>query len=124
MQTSFWSEIGQSGSAQIGPFTVIGHGTTIGNKTSISNSVVGESCSIGSNLTIEGCYIWHNVTVEDGCKLKHAILCDGGDIEGRSIFGAWCCFVFQGMWLLCPFSSTKNSFVHDLFTSLLSLNSN
>lgn len=85
MQTSFWSEIGQSRSAQIGPFTVIGHGTTIGDKTSISNSVVGESCSIGSNVTIEGCYIWHNVTVEDGCKLKHAILCDGVILKAGAV---------------------------------------
>ncbi|XP_059652622.1 uncharacterized protein LOC132299815 [Cornus florida] len=71
------SEIGQSRSAQIGPFTVVGNGTSIGNNTRISNSVVGEGCTIGSNVLIEGCYIWHNVTIEDGCKLRHAIVCDG-----------------------------------------------
>ncbi|XP_059312141.1 uncharacterized protein LOC132063565 [Lycium ferocissimum] len=70
-------EIKQSRSSKIGPFTVIGTGTSIGNDTEISNSVVGEGCSIGSNVTIEGCYIWHNVTIEDGCKLKHSIVCDG-----------------------------------------------
>lgn len=70
-------EIKQSRSSKIGPFTVIGTGTSIGNSTQISNSVVGEGCSIGSNVTIEGCYIWHNVTIEDGCKLKHSIVCDG-----------------------------------------------
>ncbi|WMV11845.1 hypothetical protein MTR67_005230 [Solanum verrucosum] len=70
-------EIKQSRSSKIGPFTVIGSGTSIGNNTEISNSVVGEGCSIGSNVTIEGCYIWHNVTIEDGCKLKHSIVCDG-----------------------------------------------
>lgn len=71
------SDIGQSCSAEIGPFTVIGHGSTIGNNTVISNSVVGEGCSIGSNVSIEGCYIWNNVTVEDGCILRHAMVCDG-----------------------------------------------
>lgn len=71
------SEVGLSCSAHIGPCTVIGSGTTIGTKTAISNSVVGESCSIGSNVTIDGCYIWNNVIVEDGCELKHAIVCDG-----------------------------------------------
>ncbi|KAL8090381.1 uncharacterized protein LOC141697203 [Apium graveolens] len=79
------SEIGQSRSAQIGPCTVIGNGTTIGNKTAISNSVVGEGCSIGSNVTIEGCYIWHNVIVEDGCRLKHAIVCDGVILKAGAV---------------------------------------
>lgn len=71
------SVVGQSRSAQVGPFTVIGSGTTIGSQSQISNSVVGEGCKIGSNVSIEGCYIWHNVTIEDGCQLKHAIVCDG-----------------------------------------------
>ncbi|KAL2504619.1 Trimeric LpxA-like enzyme [Abeliophyllum distichum] len=71
------SEVGLSRSAQIGPFTVIGNGTSIGSNTEISDSVVGEGCIIGSNVSIEGCYIWNNVTIEDGCKLKHAIVCDG-----------------------------------------------
>ncbi|KAF3454378.1 hypothetical protein FNV43_RR04825 [Rhamnella rubrinervis] len=71
------SEIGLSRSAQIGPFTVIGNGTKIGNNTTISNSVIGEGCNIGSNVSIEGSYIWNNVTISDGCKLRHAIVCDG-----------------------------------------------
>ncbi|PRQ24526.1 putative nucleotide-diphospho-sugar transferase [Rosa chinensis] len=71
------SDIGQSRSAQIGPFTVIGNGTKIGDNTKISNSVIGEGCSIGPNVSIEGSYIWDNVTIEDGCKLRHAIVCDG-----------------------------------------------
>lgn len=71
------SDIELSRSGRIGPFTVIGKATIVGNNTEISNSVVGEGCKIGSNVSIEGCYLWHNVTIEDGCKLKHAIVCDG-----------------------------------------------
>ncbi|KAL4302598.1 hypothetical protein GQ457_10G014180 [Hibiscus cannabinus] len=71
------SEVTQSRSAQVGSFTVIGQGTKIGNNTKISHSVIGEGCSIGSNVTIEGSYIWNDVTIEDGCKLSHAIVCDG-----------------------------------------------
>ncbi|KAL8473248.1 hypothetical protein ACS0TY_030180 [Phlomoides rotata] len=71
------SDIGLSRSAKIGPFTVIGGGTTIGNYTEVSNSVIGEGCTIGSNVSIDGCYIWNNVKIEDGCKLTHAIVCDG-----------------------------------------------
>ncbi|XP_034709636.1 translation initiation factor eIF-2B subunit epsilon [Vitis riparia] len=70
------SDIGQSRSAQIGPFSIIGNGTNIGDNTKISYSVIGERCTIGSNVSIEGSYIWDNVTIEDGCVLKHAIVCN------------------------------------------------
>lgn len=71
------SEISQSRTAQIGPFTVIGNGTTIGDSSKVSNTVIGAGCTIGSNVSIEGSYIWNNVIIEDGCKLTHAIVCDG-----------------------------------------------
>ncbi|XP_071692880.1 translation initiation factor eIF2B subunit epsilon-like [Rutidosis leptorrhynchoides] len=71
------SEISQSRSAQVGPFTFIGKGSSIGDNTVIKNSVVGDNCKIGSNVFIDGCYIWHDVTIEDGCRLTHDILCDG-----------------------------------------------
>ena len=76
MSTWFFLDIGQSRSAQIGPFSIIGNGTNIGDNTKISNSVIGERCTIGSNVSIEGSYIWDNVTIEDGCVLKHAIVCN------------------------------------------------
>ncbi|KAK7284297.1 hypothetical protein RJT34_19042 [Clitoria ternatea] len=79
------SEISQSQTAVVGPCTVIGCGTKIGNNTKISNSVIGEGCKIGSNVLIEGCYIWDNITVEDGCKLQHAIVCDGVTIKSRAV---------------------------------------
>ncbi|KAK4798811.1 hypothetical protein SAY86_031137 [Trapa natans] len=79
------TEIVQSRSAQIGPLTVIGNGTRIGNNTKITNSVIGKGCSIGSNVLIEGSYIWDNVTVEDGCQLKHSIVCDGVVIKSGSV---------------------------------------
>ncbi|GLT95353.1 hypothetical protein SLE2022_130390 [Rubroshorea leprosula] len=79
------TEIVLSRSAQIGPFSVIGYGTKIGNNTKISNSVIGEGCSIGSNVSIEGSYIWNNVVIEDGCELKHAIVCDGVIMKSGAI---------------------------------------
>ncbi|MCD7469366.1 hypothetical protein HAX54_008336 [Datura stramonium] len=49
-------EVQQSRSAKIGPFTVIGTGTSIRDNTNIPNSAVGEGCTIGSNITIEATY--------------------------------------------------------------------
>ncbi|CAI8593997.1 unnamed protein product [Vicia faba] len=79
------SEISQSQSAVVGPFSVIGSGTKIGNNSNILKSVVGGGCKIGSNVHIEGCYIWDNVTIEDGCELRHAIVCDGVIMKSGSV---------------------------------------
>lgn len=79
------SEISQSQSAVIGPSTAIGSGTKIGYNTKISNSIIGEGCKIGSDVLIEGCYIWDNVTIEDGCKLWHAIVCDGATMKSGAV---------------------------------------
>lgn len=67
----------QSRSARIDSFTVLGNATSVGDYTTISNSVIGKSCKIGHNVVIEGSYVWDNVTIEDGCKLSHALICDG-----------------------------------------------
>ncbi|CAI0387211.1 unnamed protein product [Linum tenue] len=77
-------EIQQSRSAHIGPFTVIGKGTRIGDDSRITHSVIGEGCTIGSNVSIVGSYIWNNVTIEDGCELRHAIVCDGVIIKAAA----------------------------------------
>ncbi|KAL6498835.1 hypothetical protein OROGR_028382 [Orobanche gracilis] len=82
------SDVWLSRSAKIGPFTVIGSGTAVGNYSEVSNSVIGEGCVIGSNVLIEGCYIWDKVTIEDGCKLKHAIVCNGVIIKSGAVVEA------------------------------------
>ncbi|KAI3853647.1 hypothetical protein MKW98_025164 [Papaver atlanticum] len=79
------SDIQLSRSAQVGPFTLVGSGTSIGDYSKISNSVIGEGCSIGSNVSIEGSYIWDNVTIKDGCQLNHALVCDGVVIKSGVI---------------------------------------
>ncbi|KAH7669778.1 translation initiation factor eIF-2B subunit epsilon protein [Dioscorea alata] len=66
-----------SRSAHVGAFSFVGNGTTIGDHSHISTSVIGQRCVIGKNVVIESSYIWDNVTIEDGCKLSHALVCDG-----------------------------------------------
>ncbi|KAG1361504.1 hypothetical protein COCNU_09G009670 [Cocos nucifera] len=70
-------DVDQSRTAQIRAFSFIGNGTTIGDHSVISYSVIGQSCSIGCNVSIQGSYIWDNVIIEDNCKLSHALVCDG-----------------------------------------------
>ncbi|KAG6399642.1 hypothetical protein SASPL_141123 [Salvia splendens] len=82
------SDVGLSRSAKMGPFTVIGSRTTIGKHSEVSNSVIGEDCVIGSNVSIDGCYIWNKVNIEDGCRLKHAIVCDGVTMKSGAVLEA------------------------------------
>uniref|UniRef100_A0A1J3HTX4 Translation initiation factor eIF2B subunit epsilon n=1 Tax=Noccaea caerulescens TaxID=107243 RepID=A0A1J3HTX4_NOCCA len=79
------SDVIQSRSADVGPSTVIGYGTKIGDGDRILNSVIGNGCSIGSNVVIEGSYIWNNVVIEDGCKIRNAIVCDGVKIRAGAV---------------------------------------
>ncbi|KAI3974613.1 hypothetical protein MKX01_029603 [Papaver californicum] len=71
------SDIQLSSSAHVGPDTLVGSRTSIGDYSKISNSVIGKGCCIGSNVSIEGSYIWDNVTIQDGCQLNNALVCDG-----------------------------------------------
>ena len=83
-----FTDVGLSRSAKMGPFTVIGSRTTIGKHSEVSNSVIGEDCVIGSNVSIDGCYIWNKVNIEDGCRLKHAIVCDGVTMKSGAVLEA------------------------------------
>ncbi|KAI3958735.1 hypothetical protein MKX01_023411 [Papaver californicum] len=71
------SDIQLSSSAHVVPDTLVGSGTSIGDYSKISNSVIGKGCCIGSNVSIEGSYVWDNVTIQDGCQLNNALVCDG-----------------------------------------------
>ncbi|KAI3915836.1 hypothetical protein MKX01_013292 [Papaver californicum] len=64
------SDIQISSSADVGPFTLVGSGTSIGDYSKISNS---------------GSYIWDNVTIQDGCQLNNALVCDGVVIESEVV---------------------------------------
>lgn len=70
-------DVAQSRFARVGPYSLVGSGTSIGDYSFVINSTIGDNCIIGRNVSIEGCYIWNNVTIQDNCKLKHAIVCDG-----------------------------------------------
>ena len=64
-------------SCEVGRRTVIGQGTSIGDRTTVKNTVLGRNCKIGKNVTLDGAYIWDNVVIGDRTKVLRAIIADG-----------------------------------------------
>jgi translation initiation factor eIF-2B subunit epsilon len=57
-----------------GKRTVLGKDTSIGDGSTISNSIIGRRCHIGKNVTIQNAYIWDDVVVGDGSTVDRAIV--------------------------------------------------
>jgi translation initiation factor eIF-2B subunit epsilon len=71
----YWEEgVILARSCEVQRNTIIGRGTSIGEGSRISDSVIGDGCKIGKNVTLESAYIWNNVTIEDGCKIENSIV--------------------------------------------------
>uniref|UniRef100_A0A0D9VMI0 Uncharacterized protein n=1 Tax=Leersia perrieri TaxID=77586 RepID=A0A0D9VMI0_9ORYZ len=56
-----------SHSFQIGASSVVGNGTSIGEKLKEKATL------LGNNVLIHGSYLWDNVIIEDGCKLSNSL---------------------------------------------------
>jgi translation initiation factor eIF-2B subunit epsilon len=56
--------------------SVIGRGTSIGDKSLVQNSVVGNFCQIARRVTIHDAYIWDHTVIEDDATILHAIIAD------------------------------------------------
>lgn len=67
-------------SSIVGHMSVLGTGTSIGEKSIMSQSVIGRECTIGNNVVIERAYIWDSVTIGDGCNIKNAIIASGATL--------------------------------------------
>ncbi|OAX80625.1 hypothetical protein ACJ72_05038 [Emergomyces africanus] len=61
-------------SCVIGGKTVIGQGTTLGDYTTVKNTIIGRRCRIGKNVVLDGAYLWDDVVVGDGAEIRHAIV--------------------------------------------------
>ncbi|KAJ3299908.1 hypothetical protein HK104_006059 [Borealophlyctis nickersoniae] len=77
-------------SAQLHEHVVVGSGTTIGDKTRISNSVIGQGCKIGANVIIDGAYIWDNVTIEDNTHVYRSIVGHNVTLKRRVVVQPGC----------------------------------
>jgi translation initiation factor eIF-2B subunit epsilon len=58
----------------IGSKTVIGRGTSIGQKSVITNSIIGRHCQIGRNVRIDGAYIWDYASIGDDSTVTKSII--------------------------------------------------
>jgi len=54
---------------------------TVGNKTEISESVIGKGCEIGNSVLIRNSFIWSGVKVEDNCVLDTCIVSHGAHVK-------------------------------------------
>lgn len=59
---------------KVGKRTVLGKDTSIGDGSTVSNSIIGRRCQIGKNVTIKDAYIWNDVVIGDGSKIDRAII--------------------------------------------------
>jgi len=62
---------------------IIGRGSVIDERSSISRSVIGKQCRIGKMVVIVGSYLMDGVIVEDGCSVTNSIV-DRGVVIGSS----------------------------------------
>lgn len=69
----------------INHMTVIGSGTSVGEKTIVSQSVIGRGCDIGEETEIKCAHIWDGVTIGDGCKINNAIIANNVTLGNRCI---------------------------------------
>ncbi|KAJ3218191.1 hypothetical protein HDU67_006453 [Dinochytrium kinnereticum] len=70
-----------SSRTQVGPDSMVGVSTKIGERTSVKKSVIGSHCIIGKNVKIAGSIIMDHCIVEDNVKLDGTILCGSSKIQ-------------------------------------------
>jgi translation initiation factor eIF-2B subunit epsilon len=57
-----------------GKRTVLGKDTSIGDRSTISNSIIGRRCHIGKDVSIQNAFIWDDVVIGDGATINRAII--------------------------------------------------
>jgi len=60
--------------------SLIGEGSTFGEKTTVKKSVLGTRCEVGDAVKIASCVIMNDVKIGDGAKLDGCVLCSGAEV--------------------------------------------
>lgn len=69
---------------------IIASGTTVGENSYITSSVVGKNCKIGKNVQITNSYVWDNTVIEDNCTVSFSLLAENCHIKSRSSLTEGC----------------------------------
>ncbi len=80
--------------AEVGPNTVVGAGTTLAAGARVLLSSVGRDCTLGKGSSVVGSHLWRGVTVEDGAHVDRAICCDGVVVRAGARVGRGCILSF------------------------------
>ncbi|KAJ3409732.1 hypothetical protein HDV05_004289 [Chytridiales sp. JEL 0842] len=75
---------GFSQRTQVGPDSMVGEGTRLGERTGVKKSVIGKHCIIGRNVKIVGSVIMDHVIIDDNVKLEGSIVCNDAKIGESS----------------------------------------
>lgn len=71
-------------SAKIGPCTILGADSVIGEGAFISSSVLGRGVTIGAKASVTGSYVWDGAIIEAGAKIDRALICNGAVIGANA----------------------------------------
>jgi translation initiation factor eIF-2B subunit epsilon len=73
-------------SCHIGPRSVVGERTRLGEKTVITNTILGRDCRLGNNVKVNGAYLWDEVVVGHNVTIHpKAIIATGAHIGAGCI---------------------------------------
>jgi len=60
--------------------SIIGDGSTFGEKTTVKRTTLGKACEVGNSVKIAMCVIMDNVKIGDNVKLEGCVICSGAEI--------------------------------------------
>lgn len=71
----------------IGPCTVVGSGSRIGEGSQIEGSVIGANVTIGAGVEVRNLYIFDGAVLHDGCKVDTLVVAGGVVINKLAVVG-------------------------------------
>ncbi|KAJ6651969.1 hypothetical protein lerEdw1_015866 [Lerista edwardsae] len=74
---------------------LIGQGTSVGKKCSITNSVIGPNCKIGDEVVLDRAFLWNSVRVGDQVKILQSIVCDEAEVKKGVMLNPRCVLTSQ-----------------------------
>ena len=72
-------------SARVGEDTVLGAGTTLGERCVVEGSVVGRGCAIGEGATLVDCHVHRGARIGAGARLVRCMVCEGAVVGEGAI---------------------------------------